>query len=459
MKKEFDQPSSIEAEKAVLGGLLLEPELWDTVSVEVEEDDFMLVEHKLIYRSIRRLRDHGNEVDTVTLIESLTNDPDISSLSNFNQNEYIKKLASDTPGTANFLSYTDIVKQTSSLRKLISTASDISSIAKESDSFEIEGAFSEAENKLINLRDSIERKKGPVLAKDLIKPVYDNIEENLNSTTPLIGHSTGFRDLDKMTLGLQNGDLILVAGRPSMGKTAFGLSIAASFIENNIPSVFYSLEMSSRSVMYRIISILSKVELKRIFQAKELTDSDFEKIGKAVELIEKSNFFIDDTSALSPSEILSRSRKLKREQPELGLIVIDYLQLMRADQSNPSRVNEISEISRATKALAKELDIPVIALSQLNRASETRTNKVPILADMRDSGALEQDADLVIFPFRPEFHEPTPENKGIARIIVAKHRNGETGESLLHWAARYTSFENLAPNDPAYDNPAFSNKN
>ncbi len=459
MKKEFDQPSSIEAEKAVLGGLLLEPELWDTVSVEVEEDDFMLVEHKLIYRSIRRLRDHGNELDTVTLIESLTNDPDISSLSNFNQNEYIKKLASDTPGTANFLSYTDIVKQTSSLRKLISTASDISSIAKESDSFEIEGAFSEAENKLINLRDSIERKKGPVLAKDLIKPVYDNIEENLNSTTPLIGHSTGFRDLDKMTLGLQNGDLILVAGRPSMGKTAFGLSIAASFIENNIPSVFYSLEMSSRSVMYRIISILSKVELKRIFQAKELTDSDFEKIGKAVELIEKSNFFIDDTSALSPSEILSRSRKLKREQPELGLIVIDYLQLMKADQSNPSRVNEISEISRATKALAKELDIPVIALSQLNRASETRTNKVPILADMRDSGALEQDADLVIFPFRPEFHEPTPENKGIARIIVAKHRNGETGESLLHWAARYTSFENLAPNDPAYDNPAFSNKN
>ena len=459
MKKEFDQPSSIEAEKAVLGGLLLEPELWDTVSVEVEEEDFMLVEHKLIYRSIRRLRDHGNEVDTVTLIESLTNDPDISSLSNFNQNEYIKKLASDTPGTANFLSYTDIVKQTSSLRKLISTASDISSIAKESDSFEIEGAFSEAENKLINLRDSIERKKGPVLAKDLIKPVYDNIEENLNSTTPLIGHSTGFRDLDKMTLGLQNGDLILVAGRPSMGKTAFGLSIAASFIENNIPSVFYSLEMSSRSVMYRIISILSKVELKRIFQAKELTDSDFEKIGKAVELIEKSNFFIDDTSALSPSEILSRSRKLKREQPELGLIVIDYLQLMKADQSNPSRVNEISEISRATKALAKELDIPVIALSQLNRASETRTNKVPILADMRDSGALEQDADLVIFPFRPEFHEPTPENKGIARIIVAKHRNGETGESLLHWAARYTSFENLAPNDPAYDNPAFSNKN
>ncbi len=459
MKKEFDQPSSIEAEKAVLGGLLLEPELWDTVSVEVEEDDFMLVEHKLIYRSIRRLRDHGNEVDTVTLIESLTNDPDISSLSNFNQNEYIKKLASDTPGTANFLSYTDIVKQTSSLRKLISTASDISSIAKESDSFEIEGAFSEAENKLINLRDSIERKKGPVLAKDLIKPVYDNIEENLNSTTPLIGHSTGFRDLDKMTLGLQNGDLILVAGRPSMGKTAFGLSIAASFIENNTPSVFYSLEMSSRSVMYRIISILSKVELKRIFQAKELIDSDFEKIGKAVELIEKSNFFIDDTSALSPSEILSRSRKLKREQPELGLIVIDYLQLMKADQSNPSRVNEISEISRATKALAKELDIPVIALSQLNRASETRTNKVPILADMRDSGALEQDADLVIFPFRPEFHEPTPENKGIARIIVAKHRNGETGESLLHWAARYTSFENLAPNDPAYDNPAFSNKN
>ena len=181
-----------------------------------------------------------------------------------------------------------------------------------------------------------------------------------------------------------------------MGKTAFGLSIAASLIENNIPAVFYSLEMSSGSVMYRLISILSKVELKKIFQAKELTDSDFEKIGKAVELLEKSNFFIDDTSALSPLKFF-RSRKLKREFPELGLVVLDYLQLMRADNSNPSRVNEMSEISRATKALAKELDVPVIALSQLNRASETRTNKEPIMADLRDSGALEQDADLVIF--------------------------------------------------------------
>ena len=196
MRKEFDQPSSVEAEKAVLGGLLLEPELWDTVSVSVDEEDFVLLEHQLIYRAIRRLRDHGNELDTVTLIESLTNDPDISSVTNFNQNDYIKQLASDTPGTANFINYTDIVKQTSNLRKLISTASDISSIAKESDSFEIEDTFSQAENKLINLRDSIDRKKGPTLAKDLIKPVYDNIEENINSTTPLIGHSTGFRDLD-----------------------------------------------------------------------------------------------------------------------------------------------------------------------------------------------------------------------------------------------------------------------
>ena len=459
MRKEFDQPSSLEAEKAVLGGLLLKPDLWDPVSVTVDEKDFILLEHQLIYRAIRRLRDHGSEIDTVTLIESLTSDPDISSLTNFNQNEYIRQLAKDTPGTANFDNYTDIVKQTSNLRKLISTASDISNIAKDSDTFEIEDTFSQAENKLINLRDSIDRKKGPTLAKDLIKPVYENIEENINSKTPLIGHSTGFRDLDKLTLGLQNGDLILVAGRPSMGKTAFGLSIAASLIENNIPAVFYSLEMSSRSVMYRLISILSKVELKKIFQAKELIDSDFEKIGKAVELLEKSNFFIDDTSALSPSEILSRSRKLKREFPELGLVVLDYLQLMRADNSNPSRVNEMSEISRATKALAKELDIPVIALSQLNRASETRTNKEPIMADLRDSGALEQDADLVIFPFRPEFHEPTPENKGIAKVIVAKHRNGETGNILLHWAARYTSFEDLALNDPAYDNFSFNNQN
>ena len=456
MRKESDQPSSVEAEKAVLGGLLLEPELWDTVSVTVDEEDFVLLEHQLIYRAIRRLRDHGNELDTVTLIESLTNDPDISTVTNFNQNDYIKQLASDTPGTANFINYTDIVKQTSNLRKLISTASDISSIAKESDSFEIEDTFSQAENKLINLRDSIDRKKGPTLAKDLIKPVYDNIEENINSTTPLIGHSTGFRDLDKLTLGLQDGDLILVAGRPSMGKTAFGLSIAANFIENNIPAVFYSLEMSSRSVMYRLISILSRVELKKIFQAKELTDSDFEKIGKAVELLEKSNFFIDDTSALSPSEILSRSRKLKRENPDLGLIIIDYMQLMRADTRNDNRVSEMNEISRSLKALAKELDLPVIALSQLNRAPETRTGKRPVLADLKDSGAIEQDADIVTFVFRAEKYEQDLENKGLAIIDVAKHRNGPTGSVKLHFSDKYTKFQDLALDDPALRNPDFS---
>ena len=459
MRKENDLPSSIEAEKAVLGSIILEPTLWDSLSVEVDESDFIANEHKLIYRGIKKLIDLGSEIDTVTLIESLSNDSDLSSLSNFDRVSYVKNLVSETPGTANFVNYTNIIKQSSSLRKLISTAADISSLAKEADTFESESALSEAEDKLIKLRDSIQRSSGPMLAKDLIKPVYDKIDETIRSDGDLVGISTGFRDLDKLTMGLQQGDLFIIAGRPSMGKTAFGLSIAASLIENNIPAVFYSLEMSSRSVMYRLISILSKVELKRIFQAKELTDSDFEKIGKAVELLEKSNFFIDDTSALSPSEILSRSRKLKREFPELGLVVLDYLQLMRADNSNPSRVNEMSEISRATKALAKELDVPVIALSQLNRASETRTNKEPIMADLRDSGALEQDADLVIFPFRPEFHEPTPENKGIAKVIVAKHRNGETGNILLHWAARYTSFEDLALNDPAYDNFSSNNQN
>ena len=318
MKKEFDQPSSIEAEKAVLGGLLLEPELWDTVSVEVEEDDFMLVEHKLIYRSIRRLRDHGNEVDTVTLIESLTNDPDISSLSNFNQNEYIKKLASDTPGTANFLSYTDIVKQTSSLRKLISTASDISSIAKESDSFEIEGAFSEAENKLINLRDSIERKKGPVLAKDLIKPVYDNIEENLNSTTPLIGHSTGFRDLDKMTLGLQNGDLILVAGRPSMGKTAFAMNIAENVLvdndENTGAVLVFSLEMPAESLTTRLLSGMSRLDQQDVRSGK-LDNKQVTQVVEQSKRLRELPLYIDDSSLLSPMELRPRARRINRQEP------------------------------------------------------------------------------------------------------------------------------------------------
>ena len=237
MRKENDLPSSIEAEKAVLGSIILEPTLWDSLSVEVDESDFIANEHKLIYRGIKKLIDLGSEIDTVTLIESLSNDSDLSSLSNFDRVSYVKNLVSETPGTANFVNYTNIIKQSSSLRKLISTAADISSLAKEADTFESESALSEAEDKLIKLRDSIQRSSGPMLAKDLIKPVYDKIDETIRSDRDLVGISTGFRDLDKLTMGLQQGDLFIIAGRPSMGKTAFALSIAGQLVNDGIPSV------------------------------------------------------------------------------------------------------------------------------------------------------------------------------------------------------------------------------
>ena len=456
MRKENDLPSSIEAEKAVLGSIILEPTLWDSLSVEVDESDFIANEHKLIFRGIKKLINLGSEIDTVTLIESLSNDTDLSSLSNFDRVGYVKNLVSETPGTANFENYTNIIKQSSSLRKLISTAADISSLAKEADTLESESALSEAEEKLIKLRDSIQRSSGPVLAKDLIKPVYDKIDETIRSDSELVGISTGFRDLDRYTMGLQQGDLFIIAGRPSMGKTAFALSIAGQLVNDGIPSVLFSLEMSARSIMYRMISLLGKVELKRLFEAKSLTDKDFNEIENSISLLSRSKFFIDDTSSLSPSEILSRSRKLKREHPDLGVIIIDYMQLMKADTKNDNRVSEMSEISRSLKALAKEIDVPVIALSQLNRAPETRTGKRPVLADLKDSGAIEQDADIVTFVFRAEQYEKDNENRGLAIIDIAKHRNGPTGSVKLNFSERYTKFQDLAPDDPALSNPDFS---
>ena len=439
MRKENDLPSSIEAEKAVLGSIILDPNLWDSLSVEIDENDFIANEHKLIFRGIKKLIDLGSDLDTVTLIESLSGDSELSTLSNFDRVNYVKNLVSDTPGTANFSNYTNIIKQSSSLRKLISTAADISSLAKEADTFESDSALSEAEDKLIKLRDSIQRNSGPLLAKDLIKPVYDNIDKTMRSDGDLVGISTGFRDLDKYTMGLQEGDLFIIAGRPSMGKTAFALSIAGHLVNESIPCVLFSLEMSARSIMYRLISLLGKIELKKLFEAKNLSDSDFNEIENSLSLLSRSKFYIDDTSALSPSEILSRSRKLKRENPDLGLIIIDYMQLMRADNRNDNRVSEMSEISRSLKALAKEIDVPVIALSQLNRAPETRTGKKPVLADLKDSGAIEQDADIVTFVFRAEKYEQVPENKGLAVIDIAKHRNGPTGTVKLYFCLLYTS--------------------
>ena len=456
MRKENELPSSIEAEKAVLGSIILEPTLWDSMSVEIDENDFISNEHKVIFRGIKKLINLGSEIDTVTLIESLSTDKEISSLSNFDKVNYVKNLVQDTPGTANFSNYTNIIKQSSSLRKLISTASDISSLAKESDTFESENALSEAEEKLYKFRDSIQRSSGPLLAKDLIKPVYDKIDETMRSDGDLVGISTGFRDLDKLTMGLQQGDLFIIAGRPSMGKTAFALSIAGQLVNDGIPSVLFSLEMSARSIMYRLISLLGKIELKKLFEAKNLSDSDFNEIENSLSLLSRSKFFIDDTSSLSPSEILSRSRKLKRENPDLGLIIIDYMQLMRADTRNDNRVSEMNEISRSLKALAKEIDVPVIALSQLNRAPETRTGKRPVLADLKDSGAIEQDADIVTFVFRAEKYEQDLENKGLAIIDVAKHRNGPTGSVKLHFSDKYTKFQDLALDDPALRNPDFT---
>ena len=446
-------PSSIQAEKAALGCLLLEPNLWDDLATQIEEKDFTQTENKIIYRAIKKLSDQGTQLDTLTLIEAVSSDEEIKKNSNLNFSSYIKDLFEETPGTSNFSNYVDIVKQTSSLRKLIETADEISSTAFTTDSFSSDDAITKAEDKILKLRDSIERKSGPQIAKDLVGPVYENIDINLKSSGPLVGHSTGFKYIDNLTMGLQKGDLFIIAGRPGMGKTAFAMSIACNLLIDEVPVLLFSMEMSSRSIMYRLFSSFSRVDFKRLQEAKNLSDEDFRDIDDASTMLSKSKLFIDDTPGLSPSELISRARKVKRENPDLGLIIIDYLQLMNSDRNSENRVTEMSEISRSVKSLARDLDITVIALSQLNRAVENRNNKRPLMSDLRESGALEQDADLVAFVYRDEYYNETPENKGLAEVNIAKHRNGKTGKVKLHFASNIIKFENLADNDPAMSMP------
>ena len=448
MRKENELPSSIEAEKAVLGSIILEPTLWDSLSIEIEENDFIASEHRLIFRGIKKLVDLGSQIDTVTLIESLSNDSELSSLSNFDKVAYVKNLVSETPGTANFANYTNIIKQSSSLRKLISTAADISSLAKEADTFESDSALSEAEDKLIKLRDSIERNSGPKLAKDLIKPVYDKIDETIRSDSDLVGISTGFRDLDKLTMGLQQGDLFIIAGRPSMGKTSLAMNIAENVAKEEDGCVLvFSLEMSSESLTSRMLASMAGIS-QQSFKSANLTDRQWEKTIQKAKKLESMNIHIDDKPNISPMEIRAKARRLAKQYRKDGgvkLVVVDYIQLMQMPGRTENRVNELSDISRSLKYLAKEVNAPVIVLSQLNRAVEQRPNKRPQMADLRDSGAIEQDADLIFMLYRDYLYTKDEDWKNVVELRLVKHRNGPTKDILLSFRDELTRFGDLAP--------------
>ena len=438
-------PFSIEAERAVLGGIMRKNDVWDLISGVVLEEDFYKDEHKLIYKTIKNLQDLGKPVDPLTVQETLDGNGDMPKLVNLGGKGYVTQIAKETPGVANIESYAEIIKQRSNLRRLIATVDQIALNARESDSSSSDQVIDHAEESILSLRDDVKRSSGPKGIKELLGPVYLNIQEANESGDSLVGVSTGFTEIDEITLGFQKSDLIIIAGRPSMGKTALAFNIAENVARETDQTVLiFSMEMSAEQVVRRFISSIANIDLQRLMRG-QLQDSDWEGIDKALSILSSKNILLDDTPALSPSELRSRARRIKRETKDLAMIVVDYIGLMQVHGKSDNRVAEISEISRSLKALAKELDVPIVALSQLNRAVESRPNKRPILADLRDSGAIEQDADVIAFLYRHEYYDKNDlENKGKAEINIAKQRNGPTRATSLAFRDSVAKFENLA---------------
>ncbi len=438
-------PFSIEAEIAVLGGIMRKNDVWDLVSVVVLEEDFYKDEHKLIYKTIKNLQDLGKPVDPLTVQETLDGNGDMPKLVNLGGKGYVTQIAKETPGVANIESYAEIIKQRSNLRRLIATVDQIALNARESDSSSSDQVIDHAEESILSLRDDVKRSSGPKGIKELLGPVYLNIQEANESGDSLVGVSTGFTEIDEITLGFQKSDLIIIAGRPSMGKTALAFNIAENVARETDQTVLiFSMEMSAEQVVRRFISSIANIDLQRLMRG-QLQDSDWEGIDKALSVLSSKNILLDDTPALSPSELRSRARRIKRENKDLAMIIVDYIGLMQVHGKSDNRVAEISEISRSLKALAKELEVPIVALSQLNRAVESRPNKRPILADLRDSGAIEQDADVIAFLYRHEYYDKNDlENKGKAEINIAKQRNGPTRATSLAFRDSVAKFENLA---------------
>jgi replicative DNA helicase len=435
-------PHSIEGEQAVLGGLLLSPRAFDQVADVITETDFYREDHRLIFRAISELSNKGKPCDAVTVTEWFESHGKVDQVDG---GSYINQLASSTPSAANVKAYADIVREKSILRQLIDVGADITSNAFSSDGRDSSELLEQAERQVFAIADQGTRtRSGFESVQDTIKEAIEKIQELHEFEGEITGTPTGFQDFDKLTAGLQDSDLIIVAGRPSMGKTTLAMNIAENAaIKHDVPVAIFSMEMSALQLVMRLFSSLGQIDQTRL-RTGNLDELDWPKLTSAMNLLHKSHIFIDETPSLSPSELRARARRLKREH-NIGMIVVDYLQLMSVPGSNENRATEIAEISRSLKAIAKELHLPVIALSQLNRALEQRPNKRPIMADLRESGAIEQDADLIVFIYRDEVYNDETPDKGKAEIIIGKHRNGPTGMVPLSFQGQWLRFVNYAP--------------
>jgi len=434
-------PHSTQAEQAVLGGLMLDNSAWDTVADAVGEQDFYRRDHRLIFRAIAQLAEKNNPLDAVTLSEWLEQNKLLDEVGGVTA---LGMLAQNTPSAANIMAYATIVRENSVIRQLIEVGNRIAGSGYMPEGRDSSTLLDHAEKLVFEIAEQGKRgRRGFADIRSLLATAVERIDMLSQQEDPITGVSTGFTDLDGMTAGLQPADLIIVAGRPSMGKTTLAVNFAENAaIKNRVPVGIFSMEMPGEHLALRMMSSLGHIDQHKIRTGK-LDDDDWPRLTSAVSLLDAAPIFIDDTPALTPVELRARARRLKREH-NLGLLVIDYLQLMQVANTRENRATEISEISRNLKALAKELNVPVIALSQLNRSLEQRTDRRPVMSDLRESGAIEQDADVIMFIYRDEvYHEDSP-HKGLAEIIIGKQRNGPIGKVMLTFRGQFTRFENHA---------------
>ena len=435
-------PHSIDAEQSVLGGLLLDNRAWESVSEVLEDTDFYSHKHRNIYRAIKSLVDQEQPIDVVTVSEELD---ELGTLTEVGGIAYLGELADMTPSTANSGAYGVIVKERSQQRRLIEAAADISLSAYEPEGKNSLDILSDAEQKIAQIAEGNRKEGGPVVVGPILKSTLDQLDELFNKPEGLSGITSGFTEIDNRTSGFQKADMVVVAGRPSMGKTTYAMNLVENaLIATKRPCIVFSMEMPSESIVMRMLSSIGKIDQTRIRSGK-LIEDDWPRLSSAVNILKDLPLYIDDTPALTPQDMRARCRKVYRENDnDLGLVMVDYMQLMQVSGPSEGRSQEISEISRSMKAIAKEFSCPIIALSQLNRSLEQRPNKRPVMSDLRESGAIEQDADIIAFIYRDEvYNEDTPD-KGIAEIITGKHRNGPIGTDRLAFVGKYTRFENLA---------------
>lgn len=434
-------PQSVEAEQAVLGGIMLAPDAYDVVADLVDESDFYRRDHQLIYRAIKELAEKNQPYDAVTMGEWFESQGLAEQVAG---GAYLIELASTTPSAANIKAYAAIVRDKAILRQMIDVGTGVVN-----DGFNPEGRdtmelLSAAEQQILAIGEAGNRgRKNYELMSPVLQKVFDVVQERYANQGQLSGVATGYAEFDKMTRGLQPTDLIILAARPSMGKTTLALNWAEhAAVRLKKPVAIFSMEMSAEQVGFKLLASQGRIDATRLASG-ELEDEDWGRLSQAVRVLRDAKLLIDDEGSLSPEVLRARARRMKREH-DIGLIVIDYLQLMKVPGSTENRATEISEISRQLKALAKELKVPVVALSQLNRSLETRTDKRPVMADLRESGAIEQDADVIVFIYRDEYYNKDSQDKGLAEVIISKHRTGPTGSLKLRFFGNYSSFSNLA---------------